>query len=102
MDVKREPLDIGKLMKQLNLLMRKEAIASLLAGNDTQCFTTQQYREAFCRRQMKNARDEEIKVMPAFYDRVIDPDWARMHLETLPKLVKEVKPDVWAAVEKQS
>ena len=95
MDVKREPLDVDKLMKLLSLKIRKDAIKALLAGNDTQCFTTQQYREAYCRQGCMNG------TTPDFFDRVIGHDWARNNLKELPSLVKEVKPDVWAAVEMQ-
>lgn len=63
-----------------------EIVRGLLAGNDTCCFTTQQYGEA----RVKTCL-EKYKLNVRDY---APPGWERRHLLLL-NWIKEVKPDVW-------
>lgn len=85
-------------MRRLALSMRHRAIRKLLAGNDTACFTTEQYREAF----HANYADASELTQKAMR-RVVDYDLARVHLvgegKFRPSPVREVRPDVWAMKE---
>lgn len=61
--------------------MRKELVAGLMQGNDTACWTTQQYLEAWEKRWWKSGMGIEM---------------ARKHLEGLNDWgVREVGNDVW-------
>ena len=84
------------LMKRFIKHLREKAVNSLLVGNDTNCFTTAQYREAYC--QIERGDKTGVLNKPETYDRIIGPDWARMHLEGLSSKVQEVAKDVWAPV----
>ena len=87
---------MDELFGMLAMHVRRKVVAALLAGNDTQCFTTEQYKAEYERQQP----------MPAGYGRSdvywrLDPtgDLARKHLLSLAELVREVRPGVWAAVD---
>jgi hypothetical protein len=85
-------------MKQLHYGTRVDAAEALLAGNDTGCFTTEQYRQAFLRRIYRNAGPEEMARVARFKDET-QPGWGRRYLEWLRdavRMVREVRPDVWS------
>ena len=89
-DDELDPEDIA-FMDWLIRGLRLGTVSELLAGNDTQCFTTQQYAEAYLKSSSKGFK--------AIAHRVHGPDdavWARMHLESLFDVVYEPKSDVWA------
>lgn len=67
--------------------IREGVVSDLLAGNDAQCFTTNQYAEAY--RKGSFASD----LIP------LTTELAEIHLRSLPDLVREVRPGIWAPVE---
>lgn len=85
-------MDVGRL---LFLTMEGDVIRSLLAGNDTQCFTTQQYadaREAWCNKFIwggKPGTRQQLNLPPP------PLETSRKQLLSI-GLVEEVKPDIWA------
>lgn len=84
------------LMRNLALKYRREAVNSLLIGNDTGCFTTEQYRVRFIELENKRFTLSKQLTLDA-YDKVFGPDWAWDWLESIPETVREVLPDVWTA-----
>ena len=97
---KSEERWVNSLISQLAMSMRREAAQLLLAGNDLCCFTTAQYKAAYYRRENRTAEDAAYQAeIDDRYSRVIGKDWGRMHLESIPEVVREVKPDLWAARE---
>lgn len=83
----REYVNIDYLMKKLNLKLREQAVANLMCGNDTQCFTTEQF-VLECKTVFKTDwRDHEYELKLARYG-----------LETLHNVI-EVKPNVWTLKE---
>ncbi len=91
--VKKLDVDVDSLMGLLSLDIRRRVVASLLAGNDAGCFSTEQYKAEYERQQP----------MPKGYERPgiywkLDPetDLARVHLLST-GMVREVRPGVWAA-----
>lgn len=93
-------LSLDQMLLQLCLSQRDSVIRELLAGNDTQCFTTEQYRQRFCHYwQIQNARGENISAM------ILTMDLARAHLagkgKFNPSPVCEVRPKIWALRENQ-
>lgn len=77
-------ISIDELFGLLAMDVRRRTVKYLLAGNDTQCFTTQQYLDTYIR--------EIDKGMPS----IMDLELARKHLVSLAgDGVKEVRPDVW-------
>jgi hypothetical protein len=74
--------------------IRRSIVRSLLAGNDSCCFTTEQYEKAY----EKTVNDMCKTSAPVNWDWV--PGGARMHLNST-ELVREVSPDVWTYVEEQ-
>ncbi len=68
--------------------VRNGVVDNLMAGNDTQCFTTEQYHEAY----LKSTSDGD------FVARYFTLETARMHLRTN-RRVREVKPGIWTWVE---
>jgi hypothetical protein len=79
---------------------REAAIRGLLAGNDTQCFTTEAYRVAYDRlsREEHERRVRDYGWLSKFIPLAWEPGLAEMHLRTS-GLVREVSPAVWAPVE---
>lgn len=74
---------MDSLFFQLAMKMRRETVVSLMAGNDTGCFTTQQYLDRYVR----VAQRGEVGIM--------DLGLAEEHLRSLKRLVREVWPGVW-------
>lgn len=72
-------------------MLREDVVRKLLAGNDTQCFTTEQYKKAY-----REHSDKVFRVK--IPDRL---DWldvtAEMHLRGLSDIITEIRPGVWAA-----
>ena len=78
------------LMRKMGMNQRRKTVAALLAGNDTGCFTVQQYAEAYhriCHRDDPYHKDDVIRCLTTV---------APQHLRSVG--MKEVKPDVWASV----
>jgi hypothetical protein len=76
-------------MRMLSIDCRRRTAQSLISGNDTCCFTTQQYLDAYVL--------DINKGMPCLMDLPL----ARHHLESIPELVAEVRPDVWAGAQSE-
>lgn len=74
------------LMHQFFLQSRRKVIRHLLAGNDTQCFTTEQYLKAW-HTVINHGKGNSILYLAL----------AEQHLRTAPHLVREVKPGVWTS-----
>jgi len=72
---------------------KKESINNLLAGNDTQCFTTVQYAKMYAKLHWKGMEEGGERMMN-MADEITGETLAHRHLRQC-KLVKEVKPDVW-------
>lgn len=72
--------------------IRSEIAKGLLRGNDTCCFTTEQYKAAYNRRLDKYLPDVSDEHR-WFY---ITPE---AHLRSIPRVVREVAPGVWAPAE---
>lgn len=82
--------ELNNLMHQLHLATRKKTTAKCFVGNDTQCFTEEQYIEAWFNQRRGN-RDSEIEAREKAWWR--RGGMARKHL-TAAGMV-EVKPGVW-------
>ncbi len=82
--------DFNGLMKSLGHYCAEKAAKELLAGNDTQCFTTEQYMEKYfdLNHRGDNHRD-------GFRRWWRQDGIARMHL-TKRLGMREVKPDIWS------
>lgn len=81
-------LDIDKLFVEFGLHLRRKVVRALLAGNDMQCFTTEQYVEAYYRIAYDNAperKDLWIKWLTELTSK---------HMQSVG--VSEVRPGVWA------
>lgn len=76
-----------ELLRLIAMALTDEIVRELLAGNDTCCFTTQQYEQARIDKYQKKYKIDVWDYAPE--------GWARRHLEMLRSL-REVKPDVWA------
>lgn len=76
-------IDIKALLKQLMRRWQRRVLASLLAGNDSGCFSTAQYAAAWVRLVDKGGKS------------LMDEKEARCHLRHLSG-VREVRPDVRA------
>lgn len=84
----KQELNVDALMGAFAVSLRVETIHELLSGNDAGCFTTEQYQEQYQKSVNRSIPDVPLSL-----------SLAHMHLERLPNLVHEVKPDVWAPVE---
>lgn len=73
--------------------MRASVARALLAGNDVGCFTTEQYQAAYDRLFPLTAVAREVKWSHTSPER---------HLRSIPHVVREVAPGVWAAAEVSS
>lgn len=78
-------ITVEELMGCIAMEMRAEIIHRLMSGNDTQVFSTQQYRDRY-------SVTSSLRLLGRI--KFIDMACARMHLETFPG-VTEVTPDVW-------
>ncbi len=76
--------DLRDLMHQLYLQNRRKVIRHLLTGNDTQCFTTEEYMEAW-HKVIHHGKGTRILYL----------ELAQRHLRTAPHLVREVGPGLW-------
>lgn len=90
-------VNVRKLLRQAADMMRRETVRRLLAGNDTCCFTTEQFKAYFVAVHNRKfpSSGETVERM----DRIHTEQWGRNFLATLPDLVAEVRTDVWAARE---
>lgn len=79
-------IDIEALFHRVGARQRADAVRSLLVGNDTGCFTLDQYRRAY-----ERISGYDSSVWP------ISDDLATRHLRAT-GLVREVRPGVWAAI----
>jgi hypothetical protein len=70
---------------------RAEVARSLLAGNDTGCFSTEQYRVAYERKNLAHLFEPDK--LPLLWS-ALGPDG---HLRSIPGEVREVSPGVWAS-----
>ena len=79
---------IEELIGELGMRQRRKVVKALLAGNDTQCFTTQQYAEAYHR----ICHNDD----PAHWDGWIKylTELTPMHMKSVG--MKEVSPGIWA------
>lgn len=68
---------------------RQATVESLLAGNDSGCFTTEMYRRA------KVGTYERIGPTAKYAGQCITVELCRTHLRSMPDLVREVAPDEW-------
>jgi hypothetical protein len=75
---------------------RSEIAHMLLSGNDTGCFTTEQYRIAYERKNLRHLFSKDK--LPLLWQYVSPED----ALRSIPGVVREVGPGVWAAVEVQN
>jgi hypothetical protein len=82
---------VSKLLGELSQDIRCRAVRSLLAGNDTGCFTTEQYQAAYSRESNRAFGVGEYRWCDGLAD---------MHLRGT-KLVREVSPGVWAGLEQK-
>lgn len=78
--------EVRRLIGLLAMDLRRRTIHSLLSGNDTQCFTVEQYKRAYVR-----IAHPSKPVFDPWYH--VDP---AMHLKSCSELVTEVAPGVWA------
>jgi hypothetical protein len=85
-----DPEDFAFCMMMAKTL-RLGAAESLLAGNDVGCFSTEQYQKAYDRQAAKAGCPARLACQ-----------WrlglVEMHLRSIPELVREVRPGVWASV----
>ena len=80
--------EFNELVRALGMSNRRAVVKALLAGNDTQCFTDQQYAEAYhsiCHRGDLAHRDGWIKWLTKL---------APQHLLSVG--MRQVSPGVWA------
>lgn len=94
---------VGELLFQaIGKPRREAAIRSLLAGNDTQCFTTESYRLAYDRlsREEHERRVREYGWVSQFVPLMWSDGLAEMHLRTS-GLVREVSASVWTYSEEK-
>lgn len=89
-------IDVEQLIVDLGRYQRRKTVKALLAGNDTGCFTTDQYIDAYAR--LNWGKDEEAGRRCLRWPMDGGEMLAVVHLRDLPKLVREVSPGVWASV----
>ena len=80
------------LLRLITRAMREGVVRTLLAGNDAQCFSTEQYQEAYDRQDNKHRPVRALLWKTNWTDGL-----AESHLRGMPDLVSEVSPGVWAA-----
>lgn len=83
---------VSKLIRQLGMDNRRKTVRSLLAGNDAQCFTSEQYARAYhklCHKDDPQYKDNWIKWLITL---------APKHLKSVG--MREVSPGVWALPER--
>lgn len=80
---------VSRWLGELSQNIRCRAVRRLLAGNDTGCFTTEQYQAAYARESISSFGVGEYRWGDGL---------AEMHLQGT-GLVREVSSGVWAALE---
>jgi hypothetical protein len=80
-------LNVEELLGMYAMQKRREAVASLMAGNDTQCFTTEQYVDRYIE------QDGRLEAEFRAGHRRLIRELASMHLRSVG--AREVKPDLW-------
>ena len=90
--------EFRRLILQLRDRWIERAVRTLLAGNDTQSFTTAQYEEMYIRHENKRLNLADVHKLVNVYKRMLGEQWGRAHLTTnrISRLIQEVKPNVWA------
>ena len=83
--------ELDGLIDALGLYQRRKVVKALLAGNDTQCFTTQQYAEAY--HHIAHRADPVHKERWIAWIAKLTPK----HMASIGMV--EVKPGVWADAE---
>lgn len=83
-----------RIMRPILLVMESDCIKSLLAGNDTCCFTTLDYVHARDKwiNDIAGSTRESLGIGPIGKH---DMDSARKQLLSVPQLVREVGENVW-------
>ena len=79
---------VEQLIGELGMYHRRLTVCSLLEGNDTCCFTTEQYKQAY----------EKVGKSPPWIWKMRGGNLARHHLRSIPELVRELGNDLWAGV----
>ena len=87
-DEEQEAADNEWFGRTFIIPIRRSIVRSLLAGNDTQCFTTEQYMRAY---EVETQRISKT-TMPVMWDAI--PGGAAMHLQST-GLVEEAEPGIW-------
>ena len=80
--------EFNGLIHELGLHQRRKVVSDLLVGNDTQCFSTEQYAEAYhriCHNNNPAHRDGWIKWLVKL---------TPTHMESIGMI--EVRPGIWA------
>jgi len=85
------------LQKKVFLPMRLATVRQLLRGNDTCCFTSDQYRDTYLKMFPYRAFTPEKSRELWEGDGVLTV--AEKHLRSIPWVVREVSPGVWGPVE---
>lgn len=80
------------------LVHRLGCARSLLSGNDTGCFTTEQYRRRFIEREPIDFPTWTTRIRA----KIVTTETALAHCRRLVArgFIREVKPDVWAPTER--
>lgn len=86
--------ELSGLVLKLQRKQARDTINRLLAGNDTQCFTTEQYVTAYVKAHWKKDEGGGRAVLGWFKSGGKGETIAHWHLRTS-GMVHEVKPDVW-------
>jgi hypothetical protein len=71
---------------------REGAVRRCLSGNDTGCFTVEDYMRAY------DGTERRKKDIAECHGLTLSRELAVRHLQSLPDLVREVKPGTWSAV----
>jgi hypothetical protein len=87
--------DVERLVYAAYRQRIREVVTSLLAGNDTQCFTAEQYVAEYVRRYYKGQEGFGREVLTEWTVKGRRPLY-RKQLEDS-DMVREVSPEVWAA-----
>lgn len=88
-------IDAEELLGLLALDTRAKVARSLLAGNDTGCFTTEQYKAAY---------EQQAWTIPNKLPWVMEDGscLAVSHLRSIPQVVREVSPGVWLSASERT
>ena len=89
-DEEQEAADNEWFGRTVIIPLRRSIVRSLLAGNDTQCFTTEQYMRAYEKETNRICKTS----LPVMWDAI--PGGAAMHLQST-GLVEEVEAGIWRA-----